>query len=76
MIKTGKNSLIFVDFLVVKMKNIVLILVAFTTVISYSQEEDKEKLLALKKANNYVYEGNELLSEEEFISAEMCCRNL
>ena len=71
MIKTGKNSLIFVDFLVVKMKSIVLILVAFSTVISYSQEEDKEKLLALKKANNYVYEGNELLNEEEFISAEM-----
>ena len=55
MIKTGKNSLIFVDFLVVKMKSIVLILVAFTTVISYSQEEDKEKLLFLPdKANDEV----------------------
>jgi len=71
MIETDKYSLIFVDFLVFKMKSIVLILLVFSTFLSYSQEEGKEKLLALKKANNYVYEGNELLNEDEFVSAEM-----
>ena len=52
-------------------KHIGLVLIAFTSLISFSQEEDKEKLIALKKANDYVYQGNELLNEDEFVSAEM-----
>jgi len=71
MIKTDKYSLIFGDFQFPKMKSIALILLAFSTLMSFSQEEDKERLLTLKEANNYVYEGNELLNEDEFISAEM-----
>ncbi len=43
----------------------------FTSIFSFSQEENKELLLAAKKANNFVYEGNELIEEEDFVSAEM-----
>ncbi|MBU3820486.1 tetratricopeptide repeat protein [Flavobacteriaceae bacterium XHP0103] len=48
----------------------------FTLVIimmaSFSFAQEKEDLKALKKANNYVYEGNELLADkEDFVSAEM-----
>lgn len=42
-----------------------------TSTFSFSQEENKEQLLAVKKANNFVYEGNELIENEDFISAEM-----
>lgn len=42
--------------------------------VSFSQEKDKEQLLALKKANDYVYEGNNLVESDDFISAEMAYR--
>ena len=49
---------------------LVLILVAS---VAFAQE--KEDTNALKKANNFVYEGNELLADkEDFISAEMAYR--
>ncbi|MEJ2112156.1 MAG: tetratricopeptide repeat protein [Flavobacteriaceae bacterium] len=53
------------------MKHIVFLLMALSTFSVFSQDKDKEELLALKKANNYVYEGNEKLNEDEFVSAEM-----
>lgn len=53
------------------MKHIVVILSILTSIFSFSQEENKEQLLALKKANNFVYEGNELIADEDFVSAEM-----
>jgi len=53
------------------MKHIVIILSIFTSVFSFAQEENKEQLLAVKKANNFVYEGNELIENEDFVSAEM-----
>ena len=53
------------------MKHIVIILLIITSVFSFAQEENKEQLLAVKKANNFVYEGNELIADEDFISAEM-----
>lgn len=52
------------------MKRLLAILLCFTTVLSFSQEKDKAQLLALKKANNFVYEGNNLL-DEDAVSAEM-----
>ena len=55
----------------IKMKHIVVILSIPTSIFSFSQEENKEQLLALKKANNFVYEGNELIADEDFVSAEM-----
>ncbi|WP_298237363.1 tetratricopeptide repeat protein [uncultured Algibacter sp.] len=53
------------------MKHLILLLISVITSISFAQE--KEELLALKKANNYVYEGNQLV-EEDFVSAEMAYR--
>ncbi|MFI0429555.1 tetratricopeptide repeat protein [Mariniflexile sp. HMF6888] len=52
------------------MKHILLILITLTTTFSFSQDKEKEALLAAKKANNYVYEGNNLISENDFVSAE------
>ncbi|WP_282122648.1 tetratricopeptide repeat protein [Algibacter mikhailovii] len=53
------------------MKQTVTFVLLFLSFLSFSQETDKEKELAMKRANNYVYEGNSLISEEDFISAEM-----
>ena len=49
-----------------KMKKIVFIFIALTTVLSYAQKKDK----ALIASNDYVYEGNELVNDD-FSSAEM-----
>ncbi|WP_034042599.1 tetratricopeptide repeat protein [Wocania ichthyoenteri] len=54
------------------MKNILIIILTLFTAFSFAQE--KEQLLALKKANNYVYEGNSLVNEDDFVSAEMAYR--
>jgi tetratricopeptide (TPR) repeat protein len=51
------------------MKHIITIILTLLVFFSFAQE--KEQLRALKKANNYVYEGNELLNEDDFVSAEM-----
>ena len=51
------------------MKRILFILIILTASFSFAQE--KEELLALKKANNYVYQGNTLIDEDDFVSAEM-----
>lgn len=53
------------------MKQIITCLLLCVSFFSFSQEEDKAQLLAAKKANNYVYEGNNLVGNEDFISAEM-----
>lgn len=44
------------------------------SIFSFSQKENREQLLALKKANNFVYEGNELIEDKDFVSAEMAYR--
>lgn len=54
------------------MKNIVIFILSLFTAYSFSQE--KEQLLAQKKANNYVYEANNLANEDDFVSAEMAYR--
>ena len=58
------------------MKNIIIFLLTLTTAFAFSQEDDAQKaaLLAAKKANNYVYEGNSLINEDNFVSAEMAYR--
>ena len=54
------------------------IIITFFTLIaasSFSQEKDKEAaLLAQKKANNFVYEANNLIDDNDFVSAEMAYR--
>lgn len=54
------------------MKNIVIIILSLFVSFSFAQE--KEQLLAQKKANNYVYEANTLVNEDDFVSAEMAYR--
>lgn len=54
-------------------RNIVLLLLVIPF-ISFAQEVSKEQLMAAKTANNFVYEGNELLEDEDFVSAEMAYR--
>ncbi|MFI1771222.1 tetratricopeptide repeat protein [Thalassobellus citreus] len=56
------------------MKQITTYILLLITTISFAQEKDKEQLLALKKANNYVYEANNLIGEDDFVSAEMTYR--
>src|SRR5690606_9385771 len=42
---------------------------------SFSFAQEKEDLKAMRKANNYVYEGNTLLADkDDFVSAEMAYR--
>ena len=51
-----------------KVLTYILVLVSF---FSFGQEKEKEQALALKKSNDYVHEANQLISEDDFISAEM-----
>ncbi|KJD36865.1 BatC [Tamlana sedimentorum] len=54
------------------MKRLLLILSICISAISVAQEDaEKAQLLAMQKANNFVYEGNSLLSDNNFVSAEM-----
>jgi tetratricopeptide (TPR) repeat protein len=55
------------------MKKIVCIAMLLFVAVFYAQEEDKAQKLALKKANNYVYQGNSLLGKD-FVEAEMAYR--
>ena len=56
------------------MRTLLVIFLTFTSILSFSQEKEKEKereqLLAIKKSNNFVYEANELMDDNNFISAE------
>ncbi|MCL5127048.1 tetratricopeptide repeat protein [Algibacter sp. L4_22] len=53
------------------MKYLATLIVLFVTLFSFSQDEEKAQLQALKKANDYVYEGNNLVNEDDYVSAEM-----
>ena len=54
-----------------KMKQLFIILLVLVSAVSFAQDKNKEKERQLQKANNYVYEGNELIDSEDYISAEM-----
>ncbi|MFC5194340.1 tetratricopeptide repeat protein [Bizionia hallyeonensis] len=57
------------------MKNLFFYIFALISVASFSQEEDKAaQLKAAKNANNLVFEGNDLLGNDDFVSAEMAYR--
>ena len=53
------------------MKRVITLIIVFISVSTFAQEDDKAQVLALKRANDYVYEANSLLSEDNFVSAEM-----
>lgn len=56
------------------MKYILIIITTLFFTFSYAQKKEKQELLALKKANNYVYQGNQLSNNDDFVSAEMAYR--
>ncbi|PQV45249.1 tetratricopeptide repeat protein [Jejuia pallidilutea] len=51
------------------MKKFIVLIIFCITFVGVSQE-NKERIMAEKQANNYVYEANELVSED-FVAAEM-----
>ncbi|OEK09541.1 aerotolerance regulator BatC [Flavivirga aquatica] len=51
------------------MKQLVALILVCISAFSFAQE--KEELLALKKANNHVYKANTLINGDDFVSAEM-----
>ena len=53
------------------MRIIITYLLLLVTFVSFSQEKDKAQLKAIKKANDFVHEGNQLIGEDKFVSAEM-----
>ena len=53
------------------MKYLATLIVLLVSLSSFSQEEEKAQLLALKKANDFVYEGNNLVNEDDYVLAEM-----
>ncbi len=57
------------------MKHLLLYIFALITVSVFSQEEDKDaQLKSAKQAKNLVFEGNNLLEKDDFVSAEMTYR--
>ncbi len=57
-----------------KMKYIFLFITCLFFTFSFSQEKEKQDVAALKKANNYVFQGNQLTNSDDFIDAEMAYR--
>lgn len=54
-----------------KMNYLLVIFMSLSVGLSFAQDKGKEKALQLQKSNNYVYEGNELVGSDDYISAEM-----
>ncbi|CDF81095.1 BatC [Formosa agariphila KMM 3901] len=71
MIENAKKIVIFSDFGVFVMKPIVLIFIAFFTVSSYAQDDNEALVEAERLSNNFVFEGNAKVLEEDYIAAEM-----
>ncbi len=46
-------------------------LLCTTVVFAQNKDQQKAQELQLQKANNYVYEGNDFIEKDDFISAEM-----
>lgn len=58
------------------MRTLLTFFLTFMSVLAFSQDNEKEAqdLLAIKKANNYVHEGNSLVNTDDYDSAEMSYR--
>ncbi len=53
------------------MKYLVTVVLVFSAWISVAQSSNNAQLLAFKKANNFIYEGNSLAEKDDFVAAEM-----
>ena len=56
------------------MRNFLIIFFCLGFTFSFSQEVEVKDKLALKKANDYVFEGNQLTDKDAFVEAEMAYR--
>ncbi|OUR91646.1 aerotolerance regulator BatC [Flavobacteriales bacterium 34_180_T64] len=58
------------------MKQILVIIILLASSFSFAQKETKEaqKFLAQKKANDFVYQGNEFVNDADYVAAEMAYR--
>ena len=53
------------------MKHIVIIILTFFSISSFAQDKEEQALIAQKKANDFVYEANALVNNDDYVSAEM-----
>lgn len=55
------------------MRTLLIIFLTLSTFFSFSQDQEKEAqdLLTKKRANNFVYQGNELVTDDNYVAAEM-----
>lgn len=53
------------------MRTLLTIFLTLTTLLSFSQDKETQELLTQKKANNFVLQGNEFVSDDNYVSAEM-----
>jgi len=53
------------------MKKLIVILVTLVSAVSFSQDKEEAQALALQKANDHVYEGNQLIDSDDYVKAEM-----
>lgn len=53
------------------MKNVLAFLLVLFSISSFSQDKDEQEILAQKKANDLVYDANELVNNDDYVLAEM-----
>ncbi|MDW5289082.1 tetratricopeptide repeat protein [Formosa sp. PL04] len=71
MIENVRKLVIFSDFGIHVMKSILLIFISLCAFTSFAQDENEELIEAQRLANNFVFEGNEKVQEEDYVAAEM-----
>ena len=53
------------------MKRILLYILTICTFSAFSQDKEKQQIKAIEQSNDLVYEGNQLASNDDYVSAEM-----
>lgn len=53
------------------MKNVLAFLFVLLSISSFSQDKEEQEILAQKKANDLVYDANELVNNDDYVLAEM-----
>ncbi|MFB9051871.1 tetratricopeptide repeat protein [Formosa undariae] len=71
MIEKVEKVVIFGNSGIVVMKPIVLLFIGLFTLSSVAQDDNEALVEAKRLANNFVFEGNEKVQEDDYISAEM-----
>ncbi len=74
MIENAKKLVIFGDFGVFVMKKILLLVLVLCSFSSFAQDNDEVLQNAKRLANNFVFEGNEDLKNDNYVDAEMAYR--